>query len=951
MKLKKLYLNDFGIFRNQAFLDLAPGLVVIAGPNRAGKTTLMQALRYLGYGLPGNLGLPAAAQYDLEAEVEYQGDLYNLDLKGLARPRLYPAGGAPQISLEELFARLDGFSYRQLFTISLDELRQTPAGLEGEEQRRLGAVLLGGGWSDALVLTKHKTSLAKKADSLGGKYGDPGVKELKPYYRQLAEGLAELNEANAQLKQYEAAQRELDTLKTVLLPELKAQLGERENAIAHLELLSDHYASYEEYRRLTAELEDSNNRELLNRYPPGGLERALDLKEEYNRVLDQYALKEDEFKRAAGGGGQDLKDRVLAGAREIQTCLANLSGLKQRLKNAGALRQRLDGELAAWQEELWQIFPAWAEDPGRLMQVTVHQVEADGLEAKVSRFQEAKQDLKRHQDELKDHEGRLKEKQKLLATLNPAAGDYLKKALAGLGADLLLIVLLAAAVDYRVSVVAGTVVALGVLLWYTWQNGQFREEKVRRKTLAYELAELEERHKILAERVAEEASALKVLEDELSAFKDRKGLPEELLPERLPAFLETVRRWQRTYSALEKQRLELEQEETELTAALGELAGILKPLGLFPGEPAGAQDATELFTALEKAQEYLGLARELQQAQNLKEQKETEILNLLNLENPLSPEELPQSPAETKLKLEAFMDRGQKAKRLEAVQVRLQELRAGLLTALNTPNNRQLLGLSKEGQPDDMLAAFGRQLTAYGSLAELREKAGRVEEEVSVMEEEITQKQARMVELQTEINRLASTEKLEKAQDKINQSRAALDNLARQYAAYRLAAFMLDRVQQRLLAETRDYLLAPANQLFAELTGGDYQEIEPSTGQVTEFTAVMPGGHRQGVEALSRATAEQLFFAVRLSRIREIKPEPPVILDDTLVNFDPRHSRMALNFLAELAQTHQIFLLTCHPEFVTSLIDCGIPAQFWSLDRGRIDGPLTNERELCQLLG
>ena len=52
MKIQRLYIGDFGILRNQTLDELDPGLVVIGGLNRAGKSTLMQVLRYLGYGFP-----------------------------------------------------------------------------------------------------------------------------------------------------------------------------------------------------------------------------------------------------------------------------------------------------------------------------------------------------------------------------------------------------------------------------------------------------------------------------------------------------------------------------------------------------------------------------------------------------------------------------------------------------------------------------------------------------------------------------------------------------------------------------------------------------------------------------------------------------------------------------------------------------------------------------------
>mgnify|MGYP001409752486 CR=1 FL=1 len=52
MKIRRLFIKDFGIFHNELLEDIAPGLVVIGGHNRAGKTTFLELLRYLPFGFP-----------------------------------------------------------------------------------------------------------------------------------------------------------------------------------------------------------------------------------------------------------------------------------------------------------------------------------------------------------------------------------------------------------------------------------------------------------------------------------------------------------------------------------------------------------------------------------------------------------------------------------------------------------------------------------------------------------------------------------------------------------------------------------------------------------------------------------------------------------------------------------------------------------------------------------
>ena len=98
MKIRRLCCNNFGIIRHQIMDDIHPGLVIIAGPNRAGKTTLMMALRYLGYGLPKKILFPPlAGQHDYNADLELADkSRYNIHILGNSKPKVSPGHLSPK---------------------------------------------------------------------------------------------------------------------------------------------------------------------------------------------------------------------------------------------------------------------------------------------------------------------------------------------------------------------------------------------------------------------------------------------------------------------------------------------------------------------------------------------------------------------------------------------------------------------------------------------------------------------------------------------------------------------------------------------------------------------------------------------------------------------------------------------------------------------------------------
>jgi uncharacterized protein YhaN len=145
---------------------------------------------------------------------------------------------------------------------------------------------------------------------------------------------------------------------------------------------------------------------------------------------------------------------------------------------------------------------------------------------------------------------------------------------------------------------------------------------------------------------------------------------------------------------------------------------------------------------------------------------------------------------------------------------------------------------------------------------------------------------------------------------------------------------MVSQLHERLMADVVHSLVDEASAIFSNITQA-YDGIElDGELQDLEFRALRSSGPHHGIGELSRATAEQLFLAVRLARIRQTRTELPVVLDDAATNFDPDHVSRVFDVIDELAATTQVFFLTCHPEFVTLSSEYASSAQYWALEDG-----------------
>jgi uncharacterized protein YhaN len=182
LQIKNLYIKDFGIFNNQTLNNLDSNIIVIGGLNRAGKTTLMNVLQYMGYGFPRGKNLPPATnRYEVEGDLLLDNQKYKVQLNGYGKPIINAMlnDDVSDISSIKDIYHLDYFTYQQLFTVSLDELKRIPDGVEDKE--KLQSILIGAGFSEMIHLPQWEEYFNKQADKIGGKNGTPSVRQFKPY--------------------------------------------------------------------------------------------------------------------------------------------------------------------------------------------------------------------------------------------------------------------------------------------------------------------------------------------------------------------------------------------------------------------------------------------------------------------------------------------------------------------------------------------------------------------------------------------------------------------------------------------------------------------------------------------------------------------------------------------------------------------------------------------------
>ncbi|HLI44669.1 MAG TPA: AAA family ATPase [Acidimicrobiales bacterium] len=228
-------------------------------------------------------------------------------------------------------------------------------------------------------------------------------------------------------------------------------------------------------------------------------------------------------------------------------------------------------------------------------------------------------------------------------------------------------------------------------------------------------------------------------------------------------------------------------------------------------------------------------------------------------------------------------------------------------------------------------AAALRQDLASGEVLAWKER----KESALARREELAQRhEAELREHQQLLDELARLEKaadLPELEASCAAAEARLELALREYLSASTARLLVQQTLRRYEEERQPAVLARAAELFSAVTEGRYRRIavEGSEDAAPSVQVVSSGGQRLDAGLLSRGTVEQLYLCLRLALAESYAERAvalPIVLDDVLVNFDPRRSAAMAGVIAEVAARHQVIAFTCHPHAADLLRQAAVSA-------------------------
>jgi len=978
MEIKNIYCGDFGIFQNEWLKQLNSGINVIGGFNRSGKTTFMQILRYLGYGFPRDNSLPPAERdYHVEADLKEAENLYNLKLKGYGKPSLVVKteseekkgqgvqNSSQKIKAQDLYGNLDRFTYHRVFTVDLSELQSIPRDIEGEKmQERLYSVLMGAGISEIIELPGIVDDFNDRARKIGGKKGSPGVWEFKPYNKIINEAEEKKEQALKQIEIFQKKEAEIKKL-TKKLEQRKEEINGLEEKKTRLDFLKNTYDDYTELVNLKLELTEHPGHNVhQGLYSPQMAGRAEKLLDKYEQTVKSLKGKKETWQTIIGENNHEkIKDCLLEHSANLEQFKTQLSGLREKVRIFLERKKEINERYNHIKNDLSKLGQDWAANPEQIKEVKIDLIEQDNLYSMVDKYEKAETRIQNKEEQLSELKQEVENIEQQLAESQPGYPHKSRnRALLGITISGILGGT-AAVFNFLPGLFAG---AGGLLLSTVYFFAQYHTEEQKQQTrndLKNRQNSLELKINQTRDLLQKLKSRLKNIEKKLVSFYSQLGIEQKLTrPGLIKNHFENIRDVKRRYQELLTEREKLNKRKKKLLQELSEIRSILKNLEnnfsddifTLPETEELIEESERIFTVLEKMIDYLDYAREIKIAERKKaaiEQKMNQFLQKTELEykekkpaesienyqkTAKSVIEYRQKKKDYRLYWKQFIhqltasDRTKNAF-LNSKFSSIREIRPSEEIAEYISNIEQLGAEQKK-----VIDVFDYLFDQFSSPQEVGNEYEKTAELIEQIQEKKKELEKRISTLKKEKERISSPQDITEAHQEINAARTELRDLAERFAVNKSVSFILKKAQDRLLDRARKELLAPAGEIMEEITGGQYEMVEPAEKLGDpDFQVIRDDGKKiNSTWHLSRGTREQLFLAVRISRIKDIEPGLPVILDDSLVNFDHRHLRQTAHILSRLKETHQLFVLTCHPHLVEHIRSSDPDASCWQLEQG-----------------
>ncbi|WEV50581.1 AAA family ATPase [Lactobacillus sp. ESL0731] len=190
-------------------------------------------------------------------------------------------------------------------------------------------------------------------------------------------------------------------------------------------------------------------------------------------------------------------------------------------------------------------------------------------------------------------------------------------------------------------------------------------------------------------------------------------------------------------------------------------------------------------------------------------------------------------------------------------------------------------------------------------------------QKIAAAEEQNHALQGQVAETNVKMANLASSTAVFTAKQELANTQTLFRNQSAEYLANLFASKWISRALDLASNERFPKMLTDAKEYLRLLTNNRYNDIKIDK----KLSVTRADGKTIKVKYLSRGTQEQLYFALKLAFVQQVKDQInlPILIDDSFVNFDDQRTGQIEQLLKQIAQTTQVLIFTAQTKLVEQL--------------------------------
>ncbi|HBQ43186.1 MAG TPA: DNA repair protein, partial [Lactobacillus acetotolerans] len=199
----------------------------------------------------------------------------------------------------------------------------------------------------------------------------------------------------------------------------------------------------------------------------------------------------------------------------------------------------------------------------------------------------------------------------------------------------------------------------------------------------------------------------------------------------------------------------------------------------------------------------------------------------------------------------------------------------------------------------------------------VKDREKQLDEKISSVEETVDDLQKRVAEVQVQMNNLSDSTAMFEAKQDLANTETQFENVSKDYLADLFTSKWVGRALDLASNERFPKMLKSAKEYLQLLTSGRYTDIQIDK----KITVTRFDGKERAVKYLSRGTAEQLYFALKLAFVEQVRKQInlPILIDDSFVNFDDKRVGLIDQLLKKISKYNQVLIFTAQSNLVDKL--------------------------------